>query len=76
MIRKPFSVSKIAVVTMMLVWAAKQAQAQGCSNPQYEACINSCVSTLQSCEETCGGCPGCSENFTQCSNTCENEYCN
>jgi hypothetical protein len=55
------SVLKIAVVCMMLVWAANRVQAQTgyptCSNPlypdQYNSCMGQCGQTQSACQSDC-----------------------
>ncbi len=80
MIRNLFSVMKIAVVVMMLVWVVKQARAQGyptCSDPidpsDYSACMSQCATAAEACDECCdthcSGDPNC-----PCLSTCETEF--
>jgi len=79
-----FSVLKIAVVAMMLVWGVKQAQAESCPTctgepvdpVQYGTCMTQCVTAFQNCLDDTAGCETCCEPiFDDCCTECYNEYC-
>ena len=78
-----FSVLKIVVIAMMLVWALQPAGVQaltGCSNQQFGQCMNVCGNAMSQCANRCyQGYPPCIQAcmavLNSCQSQCAAQYC-
>lgn len=78
MTRNLFSVLKMVVVVMMLVWIVKTAQAGGyptCNGkPKNPSGYSSCMSTCGSAQSTCAGACNVEFNVPACTSACASEF--
>lgn len=78
MTRSVFSVLKMAVVVMMLVWIVRTASAGGyptCgSKPKNPTMYSSCMSTCGNAQSSCVGACNVEFNVAQCNDNCVLEY--